>query len=119
MPCDNIVTWGKIPAGSQFVLSAKGDENLFEVTAKVNANGVAEPDWQHEDIVPGQKTRAINAGTHCAVHILIVVSADPQKAIVLDAHIAAANGTIDANQSCSWNFQHAGQFAVTIFVSNK
>jgi hypothetical protein len=119
MACDNLQVWRPNPAGNKFVISAKGDENLFNIVVGVNRNGVPETIWRHEVIVPGPKTRTINDNDRCVFNVLLVVFSDPKDPITLDAHIADVNDKPDPDRSCSWSFLHAGQFVITIFASNK
>ncbi len=116
---DNLQVWRPIAAGKRFVISANGDETLFNVSVGVNVNGAPETVWQQADIVPGPKKRPINANDRCVFNVLLVAFSDPQQPITLDAHIAAADGTPDPQFSGSWSFLHAGQFVITIFASNQ
>jgi hypothetical protein len=116
---DNIQYWNLIPAGSQFVIGATGDDDHFDVMVKVSLNGGDPTTWWHEDLFPDPKTQTISADDNWVFSVLVVVPSDPADPVVLDAHILNADGSADAAHAATWSFPQAGQFPIAIFVTNK
>jgi hypothetical protein len=118
---DNIQYWNLIPAGSQFVIGATGNDDHFDVMVKVSLNGAAPTTWWHEDLFPDPKRQTINADDNWVFSVLVVVPSDPPGPVTLDAHIEAADGTPDPDpaHACKWSLGQAGQFPIAIFVTNR
>jgi hypothetical protein len=48
---DNFQVWRPLDVGSTFVMSTSGDDNFYNITVVVNANGKQEAIWRHNDFM--------------------------------------------------------------------
>src|SRR5256885_215071 len=118
MNCDNFQLWRPIPADSKFVISGTGEDKLFNVSVGVNRNGQHEGIWRNGDVAPGPKKQVTNDDDGSAFHIFVVAAAEPPAGnpVKIDAHIEKPDGSPNPTFACRWDFKHAGQFPIVIFV---
>jgi hypothetical protein len=119
MSCENPTFWRKLPVNSKFVISADGDETLFNIVVGVNVNGAPEEIWRHNEIVPGPRKRALAANEKCTFHVLVDLFHDPDAGtpVVVKAHVEKADGAPDPDRTCSSSFLQAGHFPLTFFFT--
>jgi hypothetical protein len=119
MNCDNLQVW-RVPPRSKIVIGASGDENLFNVIAIVDANGQREGIRRHHEIMSG-KTREIQPNDKCLFTVHVTVTSDPPSGhpVTVKARVDLPDGSTPKNRDCSWEFLHAGQFTILIFVNAK
>jgi len=116
---DNFQVWRPLDVGSTFVMSTSGDDNFYNITVVVNANGKQETIWRHNDFMAAPQKRTIAANDICTFHVLLIVTQDPKSGppVSVAAHVEN-DGTTDPNFDLQWDFTHAGQFPITIFAQN-
>ncbi len=94
MPCDPLLFWRPIPAGSTFKASASGDENKFNVLVAIHLNGKPLPPLRHHDLIPGPAKIAFNAGDHYVFDVALSVFSKPDKPIDYTMSVVDAAGKV-------------------------
>jgi hypothetical protein len=118
---DNFQVWRPLDVGSTFVMTVSGDDNFYNIIVVVDANGVQEAIWRHEDLQnnKGPQKRTIAANDICTFSVLLNVTQEPKEgdSVSVSAHIEKGGAT-DPNFDLEWDFSHVGNFPITIFAQN-
>lgn len=126
MPCDNIVFWSPVPAGSVFKIKAAGDKTAFTIVVGRSRNGSPKPVIPFRDICPGPASQVINAGDRWSFTPVISVFHTPPQPVTVQAWVEDSAGNVlkfsddDGNAiqlKCDWSFNTIGGNALKIFVA--
>ena len=94
MACGSRVIWDPVPKGSRFRISARGDEDLFNVFASVSCEGDIKSPLRHDDIVPGPAAVPITGKKSWVIKPTLFLSADTDDPVVLQAEVVDENGNV-------------------------
>lgn len=97
-PCDNIVIWQPVPAGSRFCCSASGTNADFLVGVRIVGADGSETQFFNADVVPGPAHRSLGNQGYAARMSLTPGGTSPT--ITANAWIEDAAGT--RVFECTW-----------------